>query len=64
MLHSKLEYKLQLYYEKNSIQNMLNLWKIYLEKTLKQYSLKSENGEDDGSGSEDVMIKVTNQFYF
>lgn len=37
---------------------MLNLWKIYLEKTLKQYSLKSENGEDDGGGSEDVMIKV------
>lgn len=54
------KFSLQLYHEKNSIENMLNLWKIYLEKTLKQYSLKSENGEDDGSGSEDVMIKVCN----
>lgn len=42
---------------------MLNLWKIYLEKTLKQYSLNSENGNDDGSSSEDVMIKVkTDEF--
>lgn len=38
---------------------MLSLWKIYLEKTLKQCSLKSEDGEDDSGGSEDVMIKVT-----
>lgn len=35
-----------------------------MEKTLKQYSLKSENGEVDGSSSEDIMIKVREKSYF
>lgn len=42
---------------------MLNLWKIYLEKTLKQCSLKSENENEDSGGSEDVMIKVNAPFF-
>lgn len=38
---------------------MLKLWKLYLEKTLKQYSQKSDGGQENNGNSEDVMIKVT-----
>ncbi|KAL3283552.1 hypothetical protein HHI36_006691 [Cryptolaemus montrouzieri] len=48
------------YHENKSIDSLLNLWKIYLERTLKNCSLKVDDGTDteDGKGSEDVMIKV------
>lgn len=48
---------LQFYQEKNSITSLIYLWKIYLERTLKNCSLKLDNEEQNGN-TEDVMIKV------
>lgn len=36
----------------------MNLWKIYLERTLKTCSLKIDNGNDVDNNCGDVMIKV------
>lgn len=49
----------QLYYETNAVGSLLNLWKIYLEKTLKNCSLKLDNEDGISENTEDVMIKVT-----
>ncbi|XP_044752199.1 armadillo repeat-containing protein 2 isoform X2 [Coccinella septempunctata] len=48
------------FHENKSIDSLLKLWKIYLERTLKLCSLKMDDGSesDDGRCSEDVMIKV------
>ncbi|KAK9869486.1 hypothetical protein WA026_003240 [Henosepilachna vigintioctopunctata] len=48
------------YHQSKSIDILLNLWKFYLERTLKNCSLKMDDGTDieDGRNCEDVMIKV------
>lgn len=54
-------YKLnfQFYREEKSIHSLLNLWRIYLENTLKNCSLNLDDKESDSMrNTEDVMIKV------
>ncbi|XP_045470779.1 armadillo repeat-containing protein 2 isoform X2 [Harmonia axyridis] len=48
------------FHEFKSIDTLLKLWKIYLERTLKVCSMKTDDGSEseDGKCSEDVMIKV------
>ncbi|KAJ3654800.1 hypothetical protein Zmor_013962 [Zophobas morio] len=50
--------RVKFYHEKNSVKSLLNLWKIYLERTLKICSLKSDNDSIENGNPEDVMIKV------
>jgi hypothetical protein len=50
----------QFYNEKKSVDSLLNLWKIYLERTLKICSLKTDNELIENGNPEDVMIKVLN----
>ncbi|KAF2880199.1 hypothetical protein ILUMI_26000 [Ignelater luminosus] len=49
--------RIKFYQEKNSITSLIYLWKIYLERTLKNCSLKVDNEEENGN-TEDVMIKI------
>ncbi|KAJ8975565.1 hypothetical protein NQ317_000249 [Molorchus minor] len=46
------------FYEDGSIECLLHLWKIYLERTLQNCSLKLEQNDDFDSNPEDVMIKI------
>ncbi|KYB28498.1 armadillo repeat-containing protein 2 isoform X1 [Tribolium castaneum] len=50
--------RVKFYHEKNSLNSLLNLWKIYLERTLKICSLKTDNELIENGNPEDVMIKV------
>lgn len=50
--------RIEFYKEKNSINCLLNLWKIYLERTLKNCSLLVDNEKEVCGSAEDVMIKV------
>nr|XP_023023130.1 armadillo repeat-containing protein 2-like [Leptinotarsa decemlineata] len=50
--------RVKFYYEENSVESLLNLWKIYLERTLKNCSIKSETYGAFISNPEDVMIKI------
>ncbi|RZB39285.1 armadillo repeat-containing protein 2 [Asbolus verrucosus] len=50
--------RVKFYHEKNSIDSLLNLWKIYLERTLKMCSLKTDNDLIENGNPEDVMIKI------
>ncbi|XP_028133893.2 armadillo repeat-containing protein 2 [Diabrotica virgifera virgifera] len=50
--------RVQYFYEENSIESLITLWKIYLERTLKNCSLKLEASDGLSSNSEDVMIKI------
>ncbi|KAK4879012.1 hypothetical protein RN001_007158 [Aquatica leii] len=50
--------RIKYYQEPNSITCLVNLWKIYLERTLKNCSLKFDNDGQVGSNTEDVMIKI------
>ncbi|KAJ8929682.1 hypothetical protein NQ314_017609 [Rhamnusium bicolor] len=49
--------RVKFFYEEKSIECLLNLWKIYLERTLQNCSLKLEVNDEFKSNSEDVMIK-------
>nr|CAH7759819.1 unnamed protein product [Callosobruchus chinensis] len=50
--------RVKFYYQDNSIDSLLNLWKIYLERTLYNCSLKAESDDEFNSNPEDVMIKI------
>ncbi|CAH2004338.1 unnamed protein product [Acanthoscelides obtectus] len=50
--------RVKFYYQDNSIDSLLNLWKIYLERTLHNCSLKAESDNEFNSNPEDVMIKI------
>ncbi|KAG5874097.1 hypothetical protein JTB14_005894 [Gonioctena quinquepunctata] len=46
------------FHENNAVESLLKLWKIYLERTLKNCSIKLESNGEFESNSEDVMIKI------
>ncbi|XP_057664414.1 armadillo repeat-containing protein 2 [Diorhabda carinulata] len=50
--------RVQFFHEENSIESLVNLWKIYLERTLKNCSMKLDTSDELNSNSEDVMIKI------
>ncbi|KAK5645760.1 hypothetical protein RI129_004224 [Pyrocoelia pectoralis] len=50
--------RIKFFQESNSISSLINLWKIYLERTLKNCSLKFDNEWESTSNTEDVMIKI------
>ncbi|KAF5303070.1 hypothetical protein FQR65_LT08399 [Abscondita terminalis] len=50
--------RIKYYQENDSITCLINLWKVYLERTLKNCSLKFDNDYEIGSNTEDVMIKI------
>nr|XP_022913013.1 armadillo repeat-containing protein 2 isoform X1 [Onthophagus taurus] len=52
------EARIKFYKEENSINSLINLWKVYLERTLKHCSLRLESEENDCGNTEDVMIKI------
>ncbi|KAI4465321.1 armadillo repeat containing 2 [Holotrichia oblita] len=51
---------LALYHQQNGIPSLIKLWKIYLERTLKCYSMRVDvgNAESNTTTVEDVMIKI------
>ncbi|XP_060527142.1 armadillo repeat-containing protein 2 [Cylas formicarius] len=50
--------RIEFFDEPGSIDGLVNLWRVYLERTLQLCSLTVENGSIVNSNSEDVMIKV------
>ncbi|KAF5287727.1 hypothetical protein FQA39_LY15747 [Lamprigera yunnana] len=50
--------RVKYFQESNSIDCLINLWKIYLERTLKNCSFKFDDDFEIGSNTEDVMIKI------
>ncbi|KAJ8918425.1 hypothetical protein NQ315_008122 [Exocentrus adspersus] len=50
--------RIKYFSEERSIECLIDLWKIYLERTLYDCSLKVEKNEEPNSNSEDVMIKI------
>ncbi|GJQ70464.1 hypothetical protein Trydic_g22876 [Trypoxylus dichotomus] len=52
--------RIKFYNQPIGITSLIKLWKIYLERTLKCYSMKVDtgNGENGANNVEDVMIKI------
>ncbi|XP_065163837.1 armadillo repeat-containing protein 2 isoform X2 [Atheta coriaria] len=50
--------RVKFYNESNSISSLLNLWRIYLERTLQYCSMGVESENTENTNSEDVMIKI------
>ncbi|CAH1117951.1 unnamed protein product [Phaedon cochleariae] len=50
--------RVKFFYEKNAIDSLLKLWKVYLDRTLQNCSMKLDAKEEFSSNSEDVMIKI------
>ncbi|CAG9859619.1 unnamed protein product [Phyllotreta striolata] len=50
--------RVQFFHEENSVESLVHLWKVYLERTLKNCCLKLEGSNALQSNSEDVMIKI------
>ncbi|XP_049822564.1 armadillo repeat-containing protein 2 isoform X2 [Aethina tumida] len=50
--------RVKFFEETNSIESLLNIWKIYLERTLKNCSLQLDNIDKNVPNTEDVMVKT------
>ncbi|CAH0557514.1 unnamed protein product [Brassicogethes aeneus] len=50
--------RVKFFQEENSMASLINIWKIYLERTLKNCSIKLDNIDENLPNTEDVMIKT------